>query len=229
MVMITFLGASVKEYLDCYGEKSPDFPADCPICGSCKPHRHGHFDRWAVDADSEIQIPIYRYLCQAENKVEGQDKTISLLPNFLWPFRCMLSEFVEKAVCLRVDDRLSWDELVDNLNSRPGLVSGKTVRRWVNALAKTFAEVHTKLLSLLLKYFPGLNIPPEGLTGDRKTNLSVGMSLGRFLRQALASALPDGSYLVNLPVFSVLHCLFGVNFASEIPQSLSLPGIGTHP
>ncbi|WP_242653751.1 hypothetical protein [Thermincola potens] len=34
MVMITFLGASVKEYLDCYGEKSPDFPADCPICGS---------------------------------------------------------------------------------------------------------------------------------------------------------------------------------------------------
>lgn len=156
MVMITFLGASVKEYLDCYGEKSPDFPADCPICGSCKPHRHGHFDRWAVDADSEIQIPIYRYLCQAENKVEGQDKTISLLPNFLWPFRCMLSEFVEKAVCLRVDDRLSWDELVDILNSRPGLVSGKTVRRWVNALAKTFAEVHTKLLSLLLKYFPGL-------------------------------------------------------------------------
>lgn len=162
-------------------------------------------------------LPIYRYLCQAENKAEGQDKTISLLPNFLWPFRSMFSEFVEKAVCLRVDGHLSWDEVVDILNSRPGLVSGKTVRRWVKALANTFQEVNTKLLSLLLKYFPGLTIPPEVLTGDRKTNLSVGMSLGRFLRQALASVLPDGSYLVNLPVFSVLHSLFGVNFASEIP------------
>jgi len=229
MIMIAFLGASVKEYLALYGEKSPDFPADCPICGSCKPHRHGHFDRWAVDADSESLIPIYRYLCQDKNKSKDQDKTISLLPSFLWPFRSMLSEFVEKAVCLRVDDRLSWNELVYILNSRPGLVSGKTVRRWVKALAKTFEEVNTKLLSLLLKYFPGLTLPPSVLTCDRNSNLSVGMSLGRFLRQALASALPSRSYIANLPVFSVLHCLFGVNFASEIPQSLSLPCIGTHP
>ncbi|WP_227767710.1 hypothetical protein [Zhaonella formicivorans] len=39
----------------------------------------------------------------------------------------MLSEFVEKAVCLRVNDDISWNELVYILSSRPGLVSGKTV------------------------------------------------------------------------------------------------------
>jgi len=141
----------------------------------------------------------------------------------------MLSEFVEKAVCLRVDDHLCWDELVDILNSRPGLVSAKTVKRWVKALSNTFEKVNTKLLSLLLKYFPGLTLPPSVLTKDRRANLSIGMSLGRFLRRVLASALPNLSYLANLPVFSLLHSLFGVEFTSEIPQSLSLPGSSSHP
>jgi len=230
MVIITFLGASVKDYLYLYGKKSPDFPFDCcPICGTCKPHRHGHYERWAVDRNSESLIPIYRYLCQDQNKSKTQDRTISLLPNFLWPFRSMLSEFIEKAVCLRVDDHLCWDELVDILNSRHGLVSAKTVKRWVKTLSNTFEEVNTKLLALLLKYFPGLTVPPSVLTNDRRVNLSVGMSLGRFLRQVLASALPNLSYLANLPVFSLLHSLFGVKFTSEIPQSLSLPGSSGHP
>jgi hypothetical protein len=74
-------------------------------------------------------------------------------------------------------------ELLDILNSRAALISGKTLMRWVRVMSKIFAEVNTKLLSLLLKYFPGFGLPPASLTADRTANLDLTLSLGGFLRK----------------------------------------------
>jgi len=106
MIIRAFLGKSVKDYLDKYGGGSPSFPYTCPIYGVCRPDKHGHFDRTAIDTTFDVELPIYRFLYKAHQK------TISLLPSFLWPHRSYLTGLVEMAVTLRVEEGLSWHQLI---------------------------------------------------------------------------------------------------------------------
>ncbi|WP_242836836.1 DUF6431 domain-containing protein [Desulfotomaculum nigrificans] len=203
--MVTFLGASVKEYLERYGKKSPEFNFPCPICGNCRPHRHGHYERWAVDSNSEQRIPIYRYECQSQGH---EERTISLLPDFLWPFRSFMASFIERAICVRVEDSLSWGELLNMFNPHSHVVSLKTLKRWIRVISSRAQKVTTDLFNLLLNVFPGLKLPPQKLTSRTEFAVKVLLSLVRFLCRALSLTLKN-TYFTSLPAFSLIHRMFG--------------------
>lgn len=68
----------------------PDYSHCCPIChGKECAIRHGYYFRQVIDEDGTFfkEFPITRYLCQRKGKAKLKDRTFSLLPWQLIPYR----------------------------------------------------------------------------------------------------------------------------------------------
>lgn len=146
MTRIRYLGKTVKAYLKQFQDVPPPCNEGCPDC-SGKLYKHGRYYRTVIIGKKLIKIPIYRRLCPACGK------TLSLLPDFLYPYRVHVGGIFQKAWILRYVNGKSY-YFIQNFITQSviGGISYKTIKRWdclwrkvkgplVKLLLSTIAEV----------------------------------------------------------------------------------------
>ncbi len=125
MIIIKYLGKSIKSYLRNYQEVPPCFEGNCPGCDHKKLYRHGRYSRSAITKKKITRIPIYRLLCPACGK------TFSLLPDFLLPYQVHSGEVLQKAWVLRFIKMKSFTRIQSIIScNETGGISVKTIKRW---------------------------------------------------------------------------------------------------
>ena len=124
MIIIKYLGKSIKGYLRNYQEVPPCFEENCPDCDH-KLYRHGKYSRSVITKKKITWIPIYRLLCPACGK------TFSLLPDFLLPYQVHGGEILQQAWSLRFMKRKSFAKIKSIIShNETGGISIKTIKRW---------------------------------------------------------------------------------------------------
>ncbi|QOY37332.1 DUF6431 domain-containing protein [Anaerobacillus isosaccharinicus] len=124
MIIIRYLGKSIKSYLSNYQEVPPCFEGNCPDCDH-KLYRHGKYFRSAITKKKITWIPIYRFLCPACGK------TFSLLPDFLLPYQIHASAILQRAWTLRFIKKISYAQIQSIISyDETGGISVKTIKRW---------------------------------------------------------------------------------------------------
>lgn len=133
------------------------------------------------------QIPIYRWLCPSCRR------TVSVVPDFLRPYAHFVSGLRERAVRRRLHGGRPWRELVRAVSSEAvGLVSEKTLRRWVPRARQLAGTWSTHLTEWLLRVAPALD--PFALVARREgpdARLHYLLTLGGWLRRHLRSPATD--------------------------------------
>ena len=124
MIIIKYLGKSIKSYLKYYQEVPPYFEGNCPECDH-KLYRHGKYFRSAITKKKIRWIPIYRWLCSPCGK------TFSLLPDFLLPYQVHNGKILQHAWILRYMKKKSFAQIQSIIsNNETGGISVKTIKRW---------------------------------------------------------------------------------------------------
>jgi len=81
----------------------PERPAVCPECKAEKSFwSKGYYFRWAVDAESEVVLPVPRYMCRFCHLV------LSVLFAFLVPYRQFTTDTIGRGVRDYVEDEVSY-------------------------------------------------------------------------------------------------------------------------
>jgi hypothetical protein len=124
MIIIKYLGKTVKGYLLRYQDVPPNCEEDCPDCHR-KLYKHGRYYRFVITGRSIRRIPIYRRLCPACGK------TFSLLPDFLYPYYVHSGWILQKAWTLRYIKEKSYKFIQTAIFfNETGGISYKTIKRW---------------------------------------------------------------------------------------------------
>jgi len=119
---------TVQHYHDHFEELDIPRPKKCPHCGAVNSFiGHGSYPRLVLDRWVEYLIRIKRWLCKK------CQKTVSILPSFLLPFRRYLLAVIQQVVTARFEDNASWGQI-----EQQGLSQAKddcvpcerTIRRW---------------------------------------------------------------------------------------------------
>ncbi|WP_179393695.1 DUF6431 domain-containing protein [Carboxydothermus ferrireducens] len=138
-MIVTYLGASVKEYLENYLIFLEENQWYCPVC-SAKMSFHGWYRRKIITLDGTItRIPIARYRCS------NCRQTHAILPDFIAPYRhysqVLIANVVEEVVSKQVPP-----ERVEGNQDIP------TTRRWIRQFLKRCHEVIGVLESIAFRY-----------------------------------------------------------------------------
>jgi len=138
-LIVTYLGASVKEYLENYLNFLEENQWYCPVC-SAKMSFHGWYRRKIITLDGTItRIPIARYRCP------NCRKTHAILPDFVAPYR-HYSQVLIAAVVEEVVSKQVPPERVEGNQDIP------TTRRWIRRFLKRCHEVIGVLESIAFRY-----------------------------------------------------------------------------
>lgn len=199
MIVLPVL-VSIKEYLEEYGNRSPDMEIRCPCCGR-RLRRHGRYFRRVVLGAVLYRIPAYRRLCPCCRK------TFSLCPCFLRPYSQFALPVHEAAARLLVRGRCP-DRISESLCQGPeaGGVSRRTILRWQRRWKVGASGLLSTLSERILALSPGTDLtpylpPPKTPRGGLRALFSLGglyrdMVWGRrrpplfmFLRLSLPSGI----------------------------------------
>lgn len=124
MIIIKYLGKTVKGYLRRYQDVPPKCEVNCPNCNH-KLYKHGYYYRSVVSGKAITRIPIYRRLCPSCGK------TFSLLPDFLYPYIVHSGWILQKAWILRYVRGESYNYIQSVIfSNETGGISYKTIKRW---------------------------------------------------------------------------------------------------
>lgn len=124
MIIIKYLGKSIKSYLNNYQEVPPCFEGECPDCNH-KLYRHGKYFRSVITKKKITLIPIYRWLCAPCGR------TFSLLPDFLLPYQVHTGAILQRAWILRFMKKKSFNQILSLISyNETGGISVKTIKRW---------------------------------------------------------------------------------------------------
>lgn len=148
MVIIKYLGRSVKDYLRNYQEVPPSCEEKCPDCKKLL-YKHGKYYRTVITGKRAKRIPIYRRYCP------DCGKTFSLLPDFLYPYSVLSGHLLQRAWILRYTKGHSYSSIQTYLSKLVfGGVSRKTVKRWDCLWKGVKGPLIQLLLSSMVKIHP---------------------------------------------------------------------------
>ena len=129
MSILADYGSSVQAYIDQDKHKDSACPDGCAWCGGngCL-FRHGYYRRKAKGEKQAYFIWVKRWLCKICHR------TLSMIPNFLLPYRHYLVRVVQMVVVAFYESEQSWKRVLETCaeNGTPGL---RTMQRWCKALA----------------------------------------------------------------------------------------------
>ena len=129
MSILADYGSSVQTYIDQDKHKDGACPDGCALCGGngCL-IGHGYYRRKTKGADRAYFIWIKRWLCKICHR------TLSVIPNFLLPYRHYLVRVVQMVVVAFYESEQSWKRVGETCteNGTPDL---RTMQRWCKALA----------------------------------------------------------------------------------------------
>lgn len=124
MIIIKYLGKTVKGYLRRYQDVPPKCEESCPDCHG-KLYKHGRYYRFVITVKAITRIPIYRRFCPSCGK------TFSLLPDFLYPYIVHSGWILQKAWILRYVREKSYNRIQSVIfSNETGGISYKTIKRW---------------------------------------------------------------------------------------------------
>ncbi len=129
MSILADYGSSAQAYIDQNKHKESAYPSGCPWCGqSGGLIGHGYYLRKAKGEQGVYLIWIKRWFCKFCRR------TMSVIPNFLLPYRHYLAQVVQAVVAAFYESEQSWKQLTASCakDGTPGL---RTMQRWCKALA----------------------------------------------------------------------------------------------
>ena len=147
MTKIFFLGKNPNEYNKRYGQERPNLKLTCenPECDCHVLYKHGCYRRTAVTKRRLIEIPIYRWRCP----VCGQ--TVSVLPNFLVPWRHFVT-LVREAALKRRQDGMSFRKIAGGVATTVvGGIHPKTIKRWWGRYLSNASDVALYMAAALIR------------------------------------------------------------------------------
>ncbi len=129
MSILADYGCDKQTYIDQAKHKESARPPGCLLCGGngCL-IGHGYYRRKAKGADQAYFIWIKRWFCK------NCHRTLSMIPNFLLPYRHYLVQVVQAVVATFYENEQSWKRVTASCaqDGTPGL---RTMQRWCKALA----------------------------------------------------------------------------------------------
>jgi hypothetical protein len=130
MSILADYGCNEQTYIDQAKHLESARPRGCLLCGGngCL-IGHGYYLRKAKGTDQAYLIWIKRWFCK------NCHRTLSVIPNFLLPYRHYLVRVVQAVVVAFYESQQRWKRVTENCakNGTPGL---RTMQRWCKALAR---------------------------------------------------------------------------------------------
>jgi hypothetical protein len=129
MSILADFGWNEQEYIDQEKHKDSACPEGCPWCGGqgCL-IGHGYYPRKAKDEQRAYRIRVKRWLCK------NCHRTVSMLPNFLLPYRQYLVRVIQGVVVAFYEFGQNWRR-VRQTSMQDGTPNLRTMQRWCKALA----------------------------------------------------------------------------------------------
>ena len=128
MSILADFGCNEQDYINLGKHQESPRPEVCPQCGAkgCL-IGHGYYQRKAKDEQRVYLIRVKRWWCKA---CHG---TLSILPNFLFPWRHYLVRVIQTVVVACFEGGLNWERIIQTC-TRQGTPALRTVQRWCKAL-----------------------------------------------------------------------------------------------
>jgi hypothetical protein len=129
MSILADYGCDAQTYIDQAKHRESARPSGCLWCGGdgCL-IGHGYYRRKAKGTDRAYFIWIKRWLCKICHR------TLSMIPNFLLPYRHYLVQVVQAVVAAFYENEQSWKRVTASC-AQDGTPSLRTMQRWCKALA----------------------------------------------------------------------------------------------
>ena len=231
MAIIRQFTGSVKDYLQqfpAWAGIDPEEP--CPSCGTCGCFiKHGTYQRWASDAETDTRIRIQRLRCKACGH------THAILPHCLHPYRHYTLPLIQIVVQGYLVVGRSYRELRQAL---AGQVPRRTLQRWLRDLAHgatlLFPALSRTILTLdPFTVLPGVDQAPDHLQRVRDpTQRKRLIHAWRFLQAAehlfaLSKAHQPGLHFAAAALLAFL--LHWLSRLQPVPRFLWDPTLTTTP
>jgi len=152
MAIIRQFTGSVKDYLEQFSEWAGIDPEEpCPSCSMCGCFiKHGTYQRWAGDAETDTRIGIQRLRCKACGH------THAILPHFLHPYRHYTLPLIQTVVQGYLVVGRSYRQLRQAL---AGQLPRRTLQRWLRDLAHGATLLFPALSRAILTLDPFTVLP----------------------------------------------------------------------
>ena len=147
MIIIAYLGGSVKEYLERYQDLAAALRISCPNHPNQTMVKHARYTRGIKETGEKISIQ--RLICRECNS------TVSLLPDFLLPYKQYSANEIESVI---IDSETTGIYEIDT----PASVY--TVRRWIKEMSGQITAWISMLKTLLIGVY-GLGYSEAALAG----------------------------------------------------------------
>jgi hypothetical protein len=127
MSILADFGCNEQEYIDQEKHKGSACPEGWPWCGGqdCL-IGHGTYQRKAKDEQRVYWIRVKRWFCK------NCHRTLSILPNFLFPYRQYLVRVIQGVVVAFYEFGQNWRR-VTQTSTQDGTPNLRTMQRWCKA------------------------------------------------------------------------------------------------
>lgn len=129
MSILADFGCNEQVYIELEKHKESVSPEGCPLCGG---HNcligHGYYPRKAKDEQRSYLIWVKRWLCK------NCHRTLSVLPNFLFPHRHYLVRVIQSVVTACFEGGKNWEQITQ-ICCRQGTPALRTLQRWCKAFS----------------------------------------------------------------------------------------------
>jgi hypothetical protein len=130
MPILADFGCNEQAYIKLGKHQDGPHPGECPQCGEkdCL-IGHGYYLRKAKDEQRVYVIRVKRWLCKVCRH------TLSILPNFLFPFRHYLVRVIQTVVVACFERHLTWKQVALR-SACQGTPALRTLQRWCKAFGR---------------------------------------------------------------------------------------------
>jgi transposase-like protein len=130
MSILADFGCNEQEYIDQDKYKDCASPEECPWCGgqNCL-IGHGTYQRKAIDEQRVYVIRVKRWYCK------NCHRTLSILPNFLLPYRQYLVRMIQGVVVAFYEFGQNWGRITQ-IYAQLEVPNLRTMQRWCKAFAR---------------------------------------------------------------------------------------------
>lgn len=129
MSILADYGCNEQAYIDQKKHNDSPRPEVCPLCGERGSLTgHGYYLRKAKDEQRAYLIWVKRWLCKICHH------TLSILPNFLFPYRHYLVRVIQPVVVAAYECGENWEQVSQSC-AQQGTPELRTMQRWCKAYA----------------------------------------------------------------------------------------------